>query len=174
MSAPEIESRAATAALADADSEVAAGADELHVAAAISYTLVVLLGGLLGRGRATGREGLVRFAIAAGIMVAPQLGPGAFILVFQPDHIGTQVPLLLTWLVLDRAPRAWYDPPVIGLMLAWAAVADRIVVLIGAIPLAAVCAVRAYQALVQRREGLRSAWFDLSLVAAAGASVEIS
>jgi hypothetical protein len=149
-------------------------ADVLHVAAAISYTLVVLLGGLLGRGRAKGREGLVRFAIAAGIMVAPQLGPGAFILVFQPDHIGTQVPLLLTWLVLDRAPRAWYVPPVIGLMLAWAAVADRIVVLIGAVPLAAVCAVRAYQALVQRREGLRSAWFDLSLLAAAGVGVEVS
>jgi hypothetical protein len=149
-------------------------ADVLHIAAAISYTLVVLSGGLLARGRAKGREGLVRFAIAAGIMVAPQLGPGAFILVFQPDHIGTQVPLLLTWLVLDRAPRSWYVPPVIAAMLAWAAIADRIVVLIGAAPLAAVCAVRAYQALVQRREGLRSAWFDLSLVAAAGAAVEIS
>jgi hypothetical protein len=149
-------------------------ADVLHMAAAISYTLVVLLGGLLGRGRAKGREGLVRFAIAAGIMVAPQLGPGAFILVFQPDHIGTQVPLLLTWLVLDRAPPKWFVPPVVGLLLAWAAVADRIVVLIGAVPLAAVCAVRAYQALVQRREGPRSAWFDLSLLAAAGAAVEIS
>jgi hypothetical protein len=149
-------------------------ADVLHVAAGITYTLVVLAGGLLARGRVRGRAGLVRFAVAAGIMVAPQLGPGVFILVFQPDHIGTQVPLLLTWLVLDRAPRKWFVPPVIGLMLAWAAVADRIVVLIGAVPLAAVCAVRGYQALVQRREPLRSAWFDLSLLVAAGAGVEIS
>ena len=99
-------------------------ADVLHASAAITYTLVVLTGGLLGRGRAKGREGMVRMLIAAGIMVAPQLGAGVFILVFQPDHIGTQVPLLLTWLVLDRAPRKWYVPPIIALMLVWGAVGD--------------------------------------------------
>jgi hypothetical protein len=41
-------------------------------------------------------------------------------------------------------------------------------------PLAAVCAVRAYQAVIQRRQRLRSAWYELSLIAAAGASAEIS
>jgi hypothetical protein len=149
-------------------------ADVLHVSAAITYTLLVLTGGLLARGRAKGREGILRFVIAAGIMVAPQLGAGAFILVFQPDHTGTQVPLLATWLVLDRGGRRWYVPVAVGVMLAWVEIADRLVVLIGVVPLAAVCAVRAYQALVQRRERLWSAWFDLSLIAAAGASVEIS
>src|SRR5216683_1280435 len=149
-------------------------ADVLHVSAAISYTLVVLTGAMLARGRATGREGFVRLLIAAGIMIAPQLGPGVFILVFQPDHIGTQAPLLLTWLVLDRFPRRWYVPVLVGAMLAWVDIADRLVLLIGVAPLAAVSAVRAYQALVQRREGLRGAWFDLSLLAAAGASAEIA
>jgi hypothetical protein len=151
-------------------------ADVLHVSAAVTYTLLVLTGGLLARGRAKGREGVLRFLIAAGIMVAPQLGAGAFILVFQPDHTGTQVPLLATWLVIDRAPRRWrwWVPVVVAAMLAWVEVADRLVVLIGVAPLAAVCAVRAYRAIVQRREGLRSAWFDLSLIVAAGASVEIS
>jgi hypothetical protein len=149
-------------------------ADVLHVSAAISYTLVVLTGGMLARGRAKGREGVVRMLIGAGIMIAPQLGPGVFILVFQPDHIGTQAPLLLTWLVLDRAPRRWYVPILVGAMLAWILVADRLVLLIGVAPLAAVSAIRAYQALVQRREGLRAAWFDLSLLLAAGASAEIA
>jgi hypothetical protein len=149
-------------------------ADVLHVSAAISYTLVVLIGAMLARGRATGREGIVRMLIAAGIMVAPQLGPGVFILVFQPDHIGTQAPLLLTWLVLDRFPRRWYTPVVVGAMLAWVDIADRLVLLIGVAPLAAVSAIRAYQALVQRREGLRGAWFDLSLLAAAGVSAEVT
>src|SRR5271170_4878064 len=148
--------------------------DVLHASAAITYTLVVLTGGLLGRGRAKGREGLVRLLIAAGILIAPQLGAGAFILVFQPDHIGTQVPLLLTWLVLDRLPRKWYVPPIIALMLVWGAVGDSLVLLIGAAPLAAVSAVRAYQILVQRREGWRSGWFDASLVVAAAAALEIS
>ena len=148
--------------------------DVLHVSAAITYALVVLTGGLLGRGRASGREGIVRFFIASGIMVAPQLGAGVFILVFQPDHIGTQVPLLLTWLVLDRAPRRWYVPPLIGLMLVWGAVADSLVLIIGAAPLAVVSAIRAYQILVQRRERLPNGWFDVSLLVAALASVEIS
>jgi hypothetical protein len=53
-------------------------------------------------------------------------------------------------------------------------VADQLALLIGVAPLAVVSAIRAYQALVQRREALRSAWFDLSLVLAAGASVVIA
>ena len=149
-------------------------ADVLHASAAITYTLVVLTAGLLGRGQAKGREGMVRLLIAAGIVVAPQLGSGVFILVLQPDHIGTQVPLMLTWLVLDRAPRSWYIPPIIALMVAWGAVADSLVLLIGAAPLAAVSAIRAYQILVQRREGWRRGWFDVSLLLAAAAGVEIS
>ena len=149
-------------------------ADVLHVAAAISYTLLVLAAGLLARGRAKGREGIVRMLVAAGIVVAPQIGPGAFILVFQPDHVGTQVPLLATWLLLDRAPRRWYVPVAVGVLLAWVGVADRLVVLIGALPLAAVCGMRAYQGLVQRGEPLRARGFELSLVVAALASVEVS
>ena len=149
-------------------------ADVLHASAAITYTLVVLTGGLLGRGRAKGREGMVRLFIASGIMVAPQLGAGVFILIFQPDHIGTSVPLLLTWLVLDRAPRSWYVPPIIALMLAWGAIGDALILLIGVVPLAAVSAMRAYQILVQRREGWRSGWFDVSLLVAAAAGAEIS
>ncbi len=149
-------------------------ADVLHVSAAISYALVVLTGAMLARGRATGREGVVRMLIAAGIMIAPQFGPGVFILVFQPDHIGTQAPLLLTWLVLDRAPRRWWVPLLVGGMLAWVEIADRLALLIAIAPLAAVSAIRAYQVLVQRREGLRAAWFDLSLLVAAGASAEIA
>jgi len=52
------------------------GADVVHVSAALTYTLLVLLAAVLGRGRATGREGAFRALIAGGIMVAPQLNPG--------------------------------------------------------------------------------------------------
>ncbi len=149
-------------------------ADVLHVSAAISYALLVTLGGLLARGRAKGRRGMLRMLIAAGIMVAPQLGPGVFILVFQPDHVGTQVPLLATWLVLDRAPRRWWTPVAVGAMLAWVGVADRLVLLIGVVPLAAVCAVRGYRAIVVHREPLPAQWFNLSLIAAAAAAAVVA
>ena len=80
------------------------GAGVIHVAAAVTYTLLVLAACWLARGRARGPEGLVRGVLAAGIMLAPQLGYGAFVLLLSPDHVGTQVPLLLGWLLLDLSP----------------------------------------------------------------------
>ena len=80
----------------------------VHTAAAITYTLLVLAAAALARGRARGAEGWARALIAAGIMVAPQLGNGIHVLLSQPDHVGTQVPLLGIFLLLDRAPRRWY------------------------------------------------------------------
>jgi hypothetical protein len=143
-------------------------ADVVHVAAAITYTLLVLLAGLLAKGKATGREGWTRLGIAVGIMLAPQFGNGDFILLLSPDHVGTQVPLLLIWLVVDRAPQRWYVPVAVGLLLAWAQIADRLVIPLGVVPLAAVCLMRAYQARLQSR------WYDMALAAAAIASVGIA
>jgi hypothetical protein len=146
------------------------GPDAVHVAAAFTYTLLVLLAGLLAKGRATGREGLVRILIASGIMLAPQVGGGVLILLLSPDHVGTGVPLLAIWLLLDRAPRRWYVPVIAGVALAWVEVGDRLVLTIGVLPLVVVCGVRAYQSIVQRREPASARWFDLSLGAAALAS----
>ena len=42
------------------------GADVVHIAGAVTYTLLVLAAGLLARGRATGREGLIRLAVGGG------------------------------------------------------------------------------------------------------------
>jgi len=86
------------------------GASDVHIAAALTYTLLVVLVGLLAKGSKTGAEGLTRVLIASGIMIAPQVGHGAFILLLAPDHTGTGVPVLVTWLLLDRAPRRWWVP----------------------------------------------------------------
>ena len=77
------------------------GLGVIHIAAAATYTLLVLAVFVLARGRAGGRDGLLRGALAGVIMLAPQLGYGAFVLLLSPDHVGTQVPLLLGWLLLD-------------------------------------------------------------------------
>jgi hypothetical protein len=147
-------------------------ADVVHVSAAITYTLLVLLAALLAKGKTTGREAVVRVLVAGGIMLAPQLGNGAFILLLAPDHVGTQVPLLVTWLLIDRAGRRWWVPVAAGLLLAVVQVADRMTVTVGVAPVLVVCGVRAYRGLVQRREPLVSRWYELSLAAAAAVSVE--
>jgi hypothetical protein len=139
------------------------GANVIHVGAGLTYTLLVLLAGWLAKGQARGREGVVRALTASGIMLAPQLGHGVHLLIQQPDHIGTQAPLLLTFIVLDRGPRRWYIPAAVTAMLTWVIVSDRVALFDAALPLAAVCGLRVLWVLVRERKPLASAWFELSL-----------
>jgi hypothetical protein len=155
------------------------GPSAIHTAAAVTYALLVLLAGLLARGRARGREGLSRGLLAAGIMLAPQLGYGAFVLLLSPDHTGTQVPLLLGWLLLDLAPRRWWVPVLLGALLACVQFADRVALLTAIVPLMVVGCVYAVRAAARARPGprggrLRACWFELSLAAAAVMSVLVS
>ena len=75
--------------------------DTAHVAAAMTYTLVVVFAALLARGSTSGREAWPRMLLTTGIMFAPQLGVAVFVLLLSVGHIGTAVPLMLTWLVID-------------------------------------------------------------------------
>ena len=124
-----------------------------HVAAAMTYTLTFLLAVLLARNGSTGRAALIRTLIAAGIMLAPQFGLGVFALDLSVGHIGTSVPLLLIWLLLDRADPHWYIPVLTAVLLAWALVADPIVYVVGIVPLGAVTAARVIRGVVTGRGG---------------------
>jgi hypothetical protein len=142
-------------------------ADVVHVAAAITYTLAMLLAALLAKGASTGRQALVRVLIAVGIMLAPQLASGVNILLSSPDHIGTSVPVMAVWLILDRARPRWYIPVIAGTFLGWAQTADTLVLYIGVLPLAGVCATRVVLAAARERKPLASQWYQLALGAAA-------
>jgi hypothetical protein len=125
--------------------------------------------------------------LTAGLMFAPQLGVGVFVVLLSLGHIGTAVPLMLTWLVIDRgvraepslpggttpagpSVRAWLVPVVVGLLLTWALVADPLVLVVGVVPLVAVCAVRAARelSLARRRDGREHRWVRASLRARGG------
>ena len=141
--------------------------DVVHVAAAMTYTLATLLAALLAKGDSTGRQALVRVLIAVGIMLAPQLASGVNILLSSPDHIGTSVPVMVVWLILDHARPRWYVPVIAGMFLGWAMVADMLVLYIGVLPLVVVCAIRVYRAVAVERKPLASQRYDLALAAAA-------
>ena len=142
-----------------------------HVAAAMTYTLTFLLAVLLARSGSTGRAALVRTLIAAGIMLAPQFGLGVFSLDLSVGHIGTSVPLLLIWLLLDKAPPRIYVPVLTAVLLAWALVADPIVYVVGIGPLGVVTAARVIRGVIAGRgrwaSRIAAQWYDLSLGAAA-------
>ena len=164
-----------------------------HAAAAMTYTLAVLLAAMLAKGgcggskqgRASGRRGVARALIAGGIMLAPQLGFGVFVLLLTVGHIGTSVPLLVTWLVLDRGRPRWQLAVIIGVLLTWGAIADSLVLAVGALPVVLVCAVRVIQGLAgvpggagglrgRLRHALSTRRFELYLAAAAVASAVAS
>ncbi|HEX8004798.1 MAG TPA: hypothetical protein VF482_00035, partial [Trebonia sp.] len=143
----------------------------VHITAAVLYTALVLCAAMLARGRARGREGIVRALLGGGIMLAPSLVSGTAVLLQSPDHTGTGVPLLLTLLVLDRAPERWYVPVVVCLMLTWAQVDDPLATFAGAAGVAAACGVRACSEIARRVRPPKSRWYDASLLAAAVASI---
>jgi hypothetical protein len=141
--------------------------DAVHVAAALTYTLIVLLVAILARGTASGRQASFRMLIAAGLMLSPQLGVGTQVLILSPDHVGTVAPVLAAWLVLDRCGRRRWVPGLVGLLLAWALVADAITLYIGIAPLLAVCLARALRETVIRRQPLSASRSELWLAVAA-------
>jgi hypothetical protein len=161
------------------------GPDVVHICGALTYTLLVLLAAALAKGRATGRAGAARALLAGGIMLAPQLGNATGLLLLSPDHVGTGVPLLVAWLLVDRGEeysrraagwRRWVVPEAVGLLLAWTAVGDPLAEIIGALPLAVVCLLRVGAKLIihwtERTE--RLAGYELSLAVAAVLSVPLA
>ena len=114
--------------------------------------------------------------VAAGIMLAPSLGTGTVVLLSNPDHTGTQVPMLAIWLILDRSAgpggrggspprgsRAWVPIVVVTVLLAWVQVGDPLVLYAGVVPLVLVCAIR----MARRRGGLADNWYELALAGGA-------
>jgi len=170
-----------------------------HIAAALTYTVVVATGMLLAKGKGSGVRAVTRMAIALAVMLAPQPGVGVFVLIFSVGHIGTSAPVMLTWLVLDRWPDArpmaktasvsgarpaslpggttprtprmgrWYVPVIVAVLLAWALMADPLVLVIAIVPLLVVTALRRESSLLAAAGGAYlAAWCGARLLHAAG------
>jgi hypothetical protein len=145
----------------------------VHVGAAMTYTLLVLLAALLARGQARGRVGATRALLAAGIMAAPQLSATQIVLL-SPDHTGTAVPVLVTWLIIDRVtpdrwkPARWLVPLVVFALLMWTMIGDSVVLITCIAPLVLVVLIRTCVGLIRRGEQRpASRWYELSLAGAA-------
>ena len=154
--------------------------DVIHVAGAITYTLVILLAAALalggsGRGqpgRARGLEALGRLLVVAFIMLAP--APGAdYTLLMSPDHYGSTVPVLLAWLATGRLPvpdrtARWLRPVVVGLLLAWGQVSDSLILVTGVVPVVVAAGTRAGVRFWRRDGGADDAWLAAAAIVSTG------
>ena len=153
--------------------------------------MLVLLAAYVARGRARGAEGVVRALIAAAVILVPQPTGPTLVLLGNPDHIGSGVPVLVLLLLLDWARPRWWVPVAAGALLAWSIIGDPLIEVAGSVPLFAACALRAWWKIQSRAPGESSppesarsprpgrrawsvAWYELSLAAAAVASVPLA
>jgi hypothetical protein len=111
-------------------------------------------------------------------MLAPQFGLGVFALDLSVGHIGTSVPLLLVWLLLDKMAPRWQVPVLTALLLAWVLVADPIAYVTGLAPLGLVSAAWVIRGLVKGRGSMRQRvtgqWYALALGASTVAAAAIA
>jgi hypothetical protein len=135
----------------------------------------------VARGRARGAEGVVRALLAAAVILAPQPRGPTVVLLGSPDHVGTAVPLLMLLLLLDRVqqPRSWARwlvPACVTVLLALTIAGDALAEVVGVVPLALACLLRAGRIIAARRTDAspeaspgawRAAWYEVSLSAAA-------
>ena len=149
--------------------------DDMHIAGALTYTLLVVLAAFVAKGRAGGAEGLLRAGLAAGIMVAPPQG-SVYELMLEPDHLGSAIPVLLLVLVLDRAGRRGFVPVLAFLLVTWALVADQVILVTAVLPLILVAVAHGYRRVLApwrsgKAIGRPVPWFEVTLLAAAFAAV---
>jgi hypothetical protein len=72
----------------------------VHVGGALTYTLALVLSALLAARGFRGRVAWVAGLVTAGLLVSPGVGLATRILLQEPDHFGSAIPVLLAWLVI--------------------------------------------------------------------------
>jgi hypothetical protein len=137
-----------------------------HAGSALTYLLVIASAVALGMADSRGAAKAVRCAVVIMLLAAPLLAVSVRFLLEEPDHIGTSVFVLGSFLLIDRVPARRFAAPLVCVILCAGQFGDLTVRYV-AVP--AVVLVCGYRALAARR--LRSS--DAAMVVAAVASVPL-
>jgi hypothetical protein len=159
--------------------------DVAHVTAAICYAALLIAAALLARGLFRGWAAVIPALLTAGILLAPGGAQTNGILLGSPDHIGVSVPIVLAFLLIDRARPKWWVPTLIFLILVWAQLDDPMAEFAAALPVAVVCLARAGLGWRNHRHlprggdqdqggRLQGYWYDATLGVAALVSYVVS
>ena len=138
-----------------------------HVGSALTYLIVAACAAALAVTSSRGPARAARCAVVVAVLAAPLLTvPTVYVLLEEPDHIGTSMFVLVSFLLIDRVPDRRFTAPLVCLILCAGQLSDLTVRYV-AVP--AVVLVCGYRALAARK--LRSG--DTALVVAAIVSVPL-
>lgn len=139
-----------------------------HAASALTYGVVAVCAVALAMTNSRGPARLARCGIVIAVLAAPLLVPSnAWIALGAPNHIRTSAFLLVSFLLIDRAPSTRYTAPLLCVILCAGQLGDAIVRYIAVPVIAGVCA---YRALAARK--IRTADTVIGLAAIASVPLE--
>jgi hypothetical protein len=136
-----------------------------HVASALVYLIVAGCAAVLAVTGSQGAARAARCAVVVAVLTGPLLyAPNVLLLLEEPDHVGTTMFILVSFLLIDLAPAKKFTPPLLLVILCAGQFSDLTVRYVAVPAIVVVCA---YRMLAARR--LRST--DLALAVAAVVSV---
>jgi hypothetical protein len=157
--------------------------DVVTIAAALTYTLLVLLAAAVAvTGGSSRRAGIAGAVITVAVMLGP-VPAATNVLLNDPDHVGSAVPVLLALLIVDRLMTRPATPgarlalaTAMTAVLGVAAAGDPLILLIGIAPLVAVCGGQVLWHRVLRRQPLAgvSAEFSLTVAGLLAAAIGVA
>jgi hypothetical protein len=138
-----------------------------HVASALTYTLVTVVALAAAGTGSRGTARAVRFAVVLAVLAAPLFSGLTLLALEEPDHIGTSVFIIGSFLLIDRVPASRWTAPLLLVILVAGQFGDPLTRYVAVPAIVAVCG---YRALAART--LRSP--DALLAATAVVSVPLS
>ncbi len=131
-----------------------------HLASALTYLIVVACAAALAVAGSGGASRAVRCAVVVTVLAVPLLAaPNVLVLLEEPDHVGTSMFILVSFLLVDRASSRWWHAPLLCAILCAGQISDLTVRYVAVPAIVAVCG---YQMLAARRLRSRDAAFAVA------------
>jgi hypothetical protein len=143
------------------------GDDATHIASALTYLIVAACAAALAVADSRGAARAARCAVVVAVLAMPLLYvPDVWLLLEEPDHYGTAMFILVSFLLADRVPGRRFTAPLLCAILCAGQISDLTVRYVAVPAIVAVCA---YRMLAARKLQAR----EVALATAAAASVPL-
>jgi hypothetical protein len=117
-----------------------------HAGSSLTYMLVTVVAMAAAMTGSQGTARAVRCGVVLAVLAAPLFAGVMYLVVEEPDHIGTSVLFIGSFLLIDRLAGRWFTAPVLLVILTAGQFDDLIVRYVALPAIVAVCAYRAIAA----------------------------
>jgi hypothetical protein len=140
----------------------------VHVVSVLTYLIVAVCAVVLAMADSKGLSKAARGAAVIAVLAVPLLTrQGVSILLSSPDHFGTSAIIMISFLLIDRAPGRRFTPPLLCAILSAGQIGDASVRYVAVPAILLVCA---YRSLAARK--IRTA--DTAIMLSAAASLPLA